>query len=273
MKLKHSFFVEKSILTISNFVREWMSPNHQNQNSTIDPRVMIVLVLCSVCTITIIQSFIIMFIYHFVILIFTIAYKIKLKLFIKQTYIAGSLLTVIIGLPIIFFPWKPNDIPFFTFHIITIYISGVIIFLKMFLRVTGSIAPLSILLLTIPWNQILESINTFKFPSSLTAILFLMWRFLIEIALHAEHLMYARLNRLTGPIKTSDERFIVGSIGGSLLIHTLNHSENIAMALNSRGFRGSWKTLPQNSLTYNQLHYFILTILVMGLLIFFDTTL
>lgn len=96
----------------------------------------------------------------------------------------------------------------------------------------------ALLVLTTPWPWVLKSLRTFRCPMVLVAILGMTYRYIFVILQSALDMLESRKSRTVGVFEPAERRRIAASAVGVLLSRSLQLSNDVHLAMQSRGFRG-----------------------------------
>jgi cobalt/nickel transport system permease protein len=110
----------------------------------------------------------------------------------------------------------------------------------------GTAATLAALLvLTTPWAWVLKSLRSLKCPATFVAILGMTYRYIFEIMRTALDMLEARRSRTVGALSPLESRRLAASTVGVLLSKSFQLSGDVHLAMQSRGFRGDVRVLPE----------------------------
>jgi len=96
----------------------------------------------------------------------------------------------------------------------------------------------ALLVLTTPWPWVLKSLRTFRCPMVLVAILGMTYRYIFVILQTASDMLESRKSRTVGTFAPAERRRLAASAIGVLLSKSLQLSNDVHLAMQSRGFRG-----------------------------------
>jgi cobalt/nickel transport system permease protein len=102
-------------------------------------------------------------------------------------------------------------------------------------------------------DQLLRSVRWFGVPRLLVSTIAFMWRYVFVIAEEAHRLLRARESRSARLSKESGGSIawrgrVAGNMVGSLFLRSLDRSERVYVAMQSRGFDGELRSLDRFSL-------------------------
>jgi cobalt/nickel transport system permease protein len=96
----------------------------------------------------------------------------------------------------------------------------------------------ALLVLTTPWPRILRALRWFHLPAIIVAILGMTYRYIFLILRTALEMFESRKSRTVGVLPPADRRRLAASSAGVLLSRSLALSNEVHLAMLSRGFRG-----------------------------------
>jgi len=100
-------------------------------------------------------------------------------------------------------------------------------------------ATLSVLLvLCTPWNNLLKALRVLRLPTVLVVILGMTYRYIFLLLRTAHDMFESRKSRMVGRLDGRELRRMAGASAGVLLSKTLQLSEDVHLAMRSRGFQG-----------------------------------
>ena len=102
----------------------------------------------------------------------------------------------------------------------------------------------ALLVLTTPWPWVLKSLRVLKCPTVLVAILGMTYRYVFEILRAALDMFESRRSRTVGSLSSAESRRLAASAVGVLLSKSVHLSNDVHLAMQSRGFRGEVHVLP-----------------------------
>jgi cobalt ECF transporter T component CbiQ len=100
-----------------------------------------------------------------------------------------------------------------------------------------------LLVLTTPWTHVLKALRTLHVPAVLVIILGMTYRYILLLVRLAEDFFEARRSRMIRPLSRPEQRRMAGGAAGVLLNKSLQLSEDVYLAMQSRGFRGEAYTI------------------------------
>ena len=95
-----------------------------------------------------------------------------------------------------------------------------------------------VLVFTTPWMHILKALRLFRVPVVFVVILGMTCRYILLMLENAHEMFESRKSRTVGPMTRGDQRRIAIASTGALLSRTFQLSNEVYLAMQSRGFRG-----------------------------------
>jgi len=253
--------LDKTLKEIASFLKEAFIVESIPESiiSRLDERIkLIVLIvfLVSISLMTNVYSLLILYIFS---IFLAYSSKINLVLFFKKTWLFIPLFTLVIGIPSLFI--VPGKLEFgFT-------IDGVIVMLRLVLRVVTSISYVALVILTTRWMRLISSLRYVGVPNIFVSIASMSYRYIFLLLETAENLYIAKKMR-TIKINTKRDQQWIGSTVGILAIKTQQLSKEVYQGMVSRGFNKDIVFLSPNKICSSDVLALVLT-LVLNLVILY----
>lgn len=117
--------------------------------------------------------------------------------------------------------------------------------LMLLLRVETAVTLALLLVVSTPWARVLRALRVLHIPLVFVVILEMTNRF-IHVLLQTAHEMFeSRRSRRVGTLPAADARRVVAWSGGVLLSKSVAMSDDVYLAMQSRGFRGEVRVLDE----------------------------
>jgi cobalt ECF transporter T component CbiQ len=153
--------------------------------------------------------------------------------FLRRVWVFMPFYTALIALPALFLtPGKPIPV----LGMITEQGLRSAAFLVM--RVATSVSFMFLLVLTTSWPQLMKALRTLGFPRVMVFLLAMTYRYIYVLLSTANALFLARKSRKIGPEAWQTSRRWIGAILATLLGKSYQLSQDVYLAMQSRGFRG-----------------------------------
>ncbi len=164
--------------------------------------------------------------------------SISIKVLATRTWAGVLAFTGIIALPAVFITPGNPVLPHWP-----ITWQGLITALRLIARAETAATLAGLLVLTTAWTHVLKGLRTLHVPTVLVVILGMTYRYIFLLVRLAEDLFEARRSRMIRPLSRSEQRRMAGAAAGVLLNKSLQLSEDVYLAMQSRGFRGEAYTI------------------------------
>lgn len=102
-----------------------------------------------------------------------------------------------------------------------------------------------LLVLTTPWSHVLKALRVLHVPAVLVTILGMTYRYLFLVLQSAHDMFESRRSRMIGELKGGERRRIAASSAGMLMSKTFDLSNEVYLAMQSRGYRADVATLDE----------------------------
>lgn len=166
---------------------------------------------------------------------------IPLGFFLKRVWLTLPFFTGVLIIPALFI--TPGPVLLQLPLGLAITRTGLTTGLFLLLRVSDSLSLTLLMILTTPWNTVLSALSVLRIPEVFILILGMTYRYIYLLLHTANDMFLSRKSRLVGRLPGNEERQMMAAITGTLLSKSLNLSSEVYLAMQSRGFRGSMKTL------------------------------
>ncbi len=161
--------------------------------------------------------------------------RIPLGLFLKRILIFIPIFTAVIAIPALFVTPGEPLVTVGTKVIITeqgARTAGLLV-----LRVTDSLSFGVLLILTTRWTNILAALRWFRVPSLFVAILGMTYRYILLLLHTANSMFLARRSRTLGSLSGGENRRWLAQALGTTMAKSHHLSEEVYLAMLSRGYR------------------------------------
>lgn len=158
-----------------------------------------------------------------------------------RAWLPALLLTALVGGPALFLvPGSPlSGMP----PALGISTAGARSFGFLLLRVETLASFTLVLVLTTPWTRLLAALRGLRVPATIVVILGMTYRFLFLLLASAHDLFLARRSRSVGKLPPPEARKLFARTTGVLLSKTMATSQQVYLAMVSRGFTGDARLL------------------------------
>lgn len=252
---KKKNFVERTLVGISALLEEAIfSEKYAKRDGLLqklDPRVKLVTLLILLFGISFVRyTEIIIGVY---VLTLFLAYfsKIEISFFIKRVWLFIPIFAGVIAIPALFNVITPGEplliitkgynswnIPEIT--ITKPGLMGAILFVS---RVATSVSLAVLITLTTRWTDLLKALHILRVPQMFVLVLGMTYRYIFLLIRIIQDMHLAKKSRTLKSQSTKKEQHWVASRIGAVIMKSLRMSENVHLAMISRGFRGEVKSM------------------------------
>ncbi|HEX5412631.1 MAG TPA: cobalt ECF transporter T component CbiQ [Terriglobia bacterium] len=102
-----------------------------------------------------------------------------------------------------------------------------------------------LLVLTTPWNHVLKALRVLRVPAVLVTILGMTYRYLFLVLQSARDMFESRRSRMIGQLTAGERRRVAAASAGVLMSKTFDLSNEVYLAMQSRGYRADVATLDE----------------------------
>jgi len=166
-----------------------------------------------------------------------LASHVTLGRLLKQVWIGVLLFTGVIALPsIVLVPGDPvYEIPLLHW---TVTLQGLRSAAFLVGRAETAATFALLLILTTPWPHVLKALRAIRVPVVAVAVLGMTYRYIFVLMQTALNMFEARRARLVGKMTTAERRRIISGSAGALLGKAVALSNEVYLAMLSRGYHG-----------------------------------
>ena len=208
---------------------------------SLDPRVKLVTTLAVLLAVSLSRRLPVIFALYCMTLALAWASAVPVVFFVKRVWLFMPFFTGIVALPALFFvPGEPLA------HLplgLVITRPGLMTALFLLLRVGTSVSTAVLLVLTTPWNSVLKSLSVLRVPDVFVVILGMTYRYIFLLLRVTGDMLLSRQSRVVGRMSGAEERRVLAAGAGALLSRSLQLSEDVYLAMQSRGLHGYPRTM------------------------------
>ncbi len=207
----------------------------------VDPRVKIVSVLALLLAVSFSRNLVVIVSLYVVALVLAGLSQLPIGSFIRRVWLVLPFFTGLIAVPALFMTPGPAlwALPFD----LTITRTGAMTALFLLTRVGTSVSFALLLIWTTPWNTLLKALNVLRVPDGFILILAMTYRYIALLLAIVDDMFLSRKSRVVGKLSSADERRLLAASAGALLGRSLQLSTEVYLAMQSRGYRGTPRTL------------------------------
>jgi cobalt/nickel transport system permease protein len=211
---------------------------------SLDPRAKLVSALALLIAIGASHSLLVILALYGLTLPVAAASRVPIGFYLKRVWMFMPFFTGIVALPALFSPFTPGP-PLVTLidlntprMYLAITAPGVVTAAFLLLRVGASVSIVVLLILTTRWAMLLKALRVLRVPQAFVLILGMTYRYIYVLLHAANNIFLARKSRMVGRVSGAGERHWLTSTMGTLFAKSYELSDQVYLAMQSRGFRG-----------------------------------
>ena len=245
MRIHRSRFIERSLADISRALEQSVFAEEvAHQKGFLqgrDPRVKCIGLAVLLLSVSLSHNLAVIGGLYLLALVLALVSAVPLKLFITRVWLFMPFFTGVIALPAFFI--TPGPVLVRLLPGLAITQTGATTALFLLLRVGTSVSMTALLILTTPWNSVLKALKVLYVPDVIVLVLGMTYRYIYLLLHIANELFLARKSRVVGHLSGAEERRLVGGAAGALLSRSLQMSSEVYLAMQSRGFYRTPRTM------------------------------
>jgi cobalt/nickel transport system permease protein len=238
-------FIERTLADISHTLEQSLFAEQTAQQpgllQHLDPRLKILATLLLLLAVSLSHNLIVIAALYMLVLILALASKVSLIFFVARVWLFMPFFTGVIALPALFITPGPA-LMYLPFGLV-ITQTGCQTALFLLLRVGTSVSMAILLVLTTPWNSVLKALGVLRIPAVVILILGMTYRYIHLLLNITNDMFLSRKSRLLRRMPGPEERRLLAATAGTLLSKSLQVSSEVYLAMQSRGFRNTPRTL------------------------------
>jgi len=244
-------FIERSIADITATLEKAIFSEEMARRDgflqKLDPRVKVITFLALLLAVSLSQGLLIIVVLYFLTLLLAWRSRIPLGFFIKRVWLFMPFFTGLAALPALFNIFTPGE-PIVNlwqserFHL-AITMQGLRTATFLVLRVGASVSLAVLSVLTTPWATLLKALRVLRLPSAFILILGMAYRYAFLLLHTANNMFLARQSRTVGQMSGGENRRWIVASASTLLAKSYHLSQEVYLAMLSRGFQGEAKML------------------------------
>ena len=267
-------FFEKTLNDITGTLEQTLFAEEISRQpgllQSLDPRAKLIGALALLLAISLSHNLIVILALYVLTLPVAYASRVPMGFYLKRVWMFMPFFTGIVAIPALFSPFSPGA-PILTLIDLAsprVYLAitqpGIITAAFLLLRVGASVSIAVLLILTTRWTTLLKALRVLHVPQIFVLILGMTYRY-IYVLLHAANNMFlARKSRLVGRVSGGeDQRWLANSIG-MLFAKSYELSDQVYLAMQSRGFRGEAQVMESMAWRTNDWLWLAIFVIVAG---------
>ncbi len=207
-----------------------------------DPRVQLVGMLSLVISVVLCRRLEIVAVLFLIAVVIALASKVSLLSLAKRVWLVVLAFTGLIALPALF--TTPGDaIVFLPIRHLSITAQGLRTALLLILRVETAATLTTVLVFSTPWTHTLKALRSLHLPAEVVTMLAMTHRYVFLLLETANQMFESRQSRTVGALTGAESRRVTARTAGVLLSKSMELSQEVYLAMLSRGFRGDIQLL------------------------------
>ncbi len=225
---------------------------------SLDPRVRLLGLFMLVLAVTLSRKMTVVAVLFVLAVAIAVLSKVRIATLATRVWLVVFAFTGVIALPAIFV--TPGH-PVAALGPVTITEQGLRTAALLILRVETAVTFTTLLVLCTPWTHVLKALRALRLPKEALTILAMTHRYVFLLVETASQMFESRRSRTVGILKPAEQRHMAARTAGVLLSKSVSLSDEVYLAMQSRGFRGDVHVLSDFHLTmwdYSGLLIFLL---------------
>jgi cobalt ECF transporter T component CbiQ len=214
----------------------------------LDPRVKLVTLLGLIFASVLAQRLVVLLLLVALAVALVLASRLGLRRFALRAWIFIPLFTLAIALPAIFSAVTPGD-PVAHLGPLTITSQGLVAAARLVSRVTAAVSFAVLLAVTTHWGELLKAMRVLRVPRTFVFVLSVAYRYVFTLVRLVQEMALARTSRTVGVVSAREDRGFVGASAATAFGKSQATSEELYLAMVSRGYTGEVRTLTDWRLT------------------------
>jgi cobalt/nickel transport system permease protein len=243
-------FLESTVLGFARvFSRAMLSEKtsrHKGLLQALDPRVRVVGLLSLVLSVTLVRHIEAVALLFVVAVAMAIASGVSLRTLALRVWLVVLGFTGVIALPALFIT---AGTPWASLGPLTITEEGLRSAGLLLLRVETAVTFTTLLVLCTPWAQVLKALRSLRLPKEAIIMLAMTYRYVFLLVETATQMFESRRSRTVGRLEAREQRHMAARTAGVLLSKSVETSNEVYLAMQSRGFRGDVEVLNASRMT------------------------
>jgi cobalt/nickel transport system permease protein len=259
-----STFLEKNLANISHTLEQTLFAEKIAQKDGLlqrrDARIKVLALILFLVAVGLSHSLLIILGLYILLLGLAWVSAVPMGFFIKRVWLFMPFFTGIVAIPALFITPGPA-----LAHLplgLVITQTGFNSALFLLLRVGTSVSAAVLLVLSTPWNTVLKALAVMRLPDVVVLILGMTYRYIYLFLHTANEMFLSRQSRILRRLDGASERRLVAASAGTLLSRSLQLSSEVYLAMQSRGFRGTPRTMDTFEMQERDWAFIALTLLI-----------
>jgi cobalt/nickel transport system permease protein len=207
---------------------------------SLDPRVRVIGLFALVLAVTLSRKLAVVLVLFLAAVMIAAFSRVSISTLARRVWLVVLAFTGVIALPAIFI--TPGN-PIATGGSLHITAQGVATAVLLLARVETAVTFTTLLILCTPWAHVLKALRSFWLPQEAVAMLAMTHRYIFLLIETAGQMLESRQSRTVGRLPAAEQRRMTARTAGVLLSKSIDLSNDVYLAMQSRGFRGEVRIL------------------------------
>ena len=172
--------------------------------------------------------------------------RVRISTLATRVWLVVLAFTGVIALPAIFV--TPGN-PVAALGSVTITEQGLRTAALLILRVETAVTFTTLLVLCTPWTHVLKALRALRLPKEAIAMMAMTHRYVFLLVETTSQMFESRRSRTVGILRPEQQRHMAARTAGVLLSKSVSLSNEVYLAMQSRGFRGEVQILSDFHMT------------------------
>jgi cobalt ECF transporter T component CbiQ len=244
--MKRGGFIESTVFGFARALsRALMSEEIARRRGllqALDPRVRMIGLFVMVLAVTLSRRLAVVLALFLLAVIIAVFSRVSIGFLARRIWLAVLVFTGVIALPAIFIT-PGNPITAFANASLRITAQGVATAVLLIARVETAVTFTTLLILCTPWTHVLKALRSFHLPQEVIAMLAMTHRYVYLLVEAANQMFESRQSRTVGLLPGAERRRMTARTAGVLLSKSIGLSNEVYLAMQSRGFQGDIRIL------------------------------
>jgi cobalt ECF transporter T component CbiQ len=207
---------------------------------SLDPRVRVLGTFLLVIAVVLVHKVTVLLALSIAAISLALASAVTLRTLALRVWLVVLTFTGVIALPALFLtPGEP------LFAVPSITRQGLHTAAMLITRVEAAVTFTTVLVLTTPWMQLLKALRSLGMPKEVVMMLAMAYRYIFLLAETATQMFESRESRRVGVLRGREQRQLVTQSAGVLMSKSMDLSQEVFLAMQSRGYRGDVFTVAE----------------------------
>ncbi|MGA7567296.1 MAG: cobalt ECF transporter T component CbiQ [Terriglobales bacterium] len=210
----------------------------------LDPRVRVIGILALVVSVILCRRLAAIAAIFVIAVALAIASRVSLRSLAKRVWLVVLGFSGVIALPALFVVPGKSLWTVSALHL-SVSIQGARAAALLVLRVETAATLTTVLVLSTPWTHILKALRSLHLPAEVVTMLAMTYRYVFLLIETANQMFESRQSRTVGVLSGAQRRKVTSRTAGVLLSKSIELSQEVYLAMLSRGFRGEVRLLTE----------------------------